>query len=86
MALFGGIIYTWREYLKEVIKMLVSCTALIDNEAQIENLCQCIEILGGKPEVDGCSVGVAYEGNQVTAEKFIELFEHYPFHNITVIE
>ena len=66
--------------------MLVTCTASLDNKLRVENLCQCINILGGKPCVDGYEVKVTYDGNDATAEKFIELFSHYPTHGIFIIE
>ena len=66
--------------------MLVVCNALLDNDMQIENLCQCIKILGGNPQVDGCSVSVTFEGATATAEKFVELFEQYPFHGISTLD
>ena len=66
--------------------MLISCTAILDNDLQIENLCQCIKILGGKPCVEGCAVNLVYEGNNKTAEKFIDLFEQYPVHGVSAIE
>lgn len=66
--------------------MKIYCTAALDNEMQIMNLCQCIEILGGVPVVNKGNVSVDYEGSNATAEKFIELFEHYSRHGISIIE
>ena len=66
--------------------MKVYCTAALDNEQQIMNLCQCIEILGGIPRVNRGEVCVDYEGPKDKAEKFIELFEHYSRHGISTIE
>lgn len=56
------------------------CTAVIDNPVQRDNLCQCIEILGGKPTESGDTISVEYEGPNT--EKFIELFENYTRHEI----
>lgn len=66
--------------MKEVVEMKVICTAVVDNPLQKENLCQCIEILGGVPTVCNDTVCVEYEG--YNTEKFIELFEHYTRHEI----
>lgn len=66
--------------------MVVSCNAIVDNDQQIANLCQCIQILGGVPHVRKNIVCVDYEGDKAKAEKFIELFEHYSRHGITVID
>lgn len=66
--------------------MLISCTAILENDMQMENLCQCIKILGGSPCVDGCEVTLAYEGSKKTADRFIDLFEQYPLHGISTIE
>ena len=60
--------------------MKVICSAVVDNPQQKENLCQCVEILGGVPKCSGDTVCVEYEG--YNAEKFIELFEHYVRHEI----
>ena len=65
--------------------MIVSAVATIYEEAGRENLKQCIEILGGHPIVDGTSVGVDFTGSPKSCEKFIELYEQFPKHNITVI-
>lgn len=60
--------------------MKVICSAVVDNPQQRENLCQCVNILGGVPICSGDTVCVEYEG--IKAEKFIELFEHYTRHEI----
>ena len=60
--------------------MKVICSAVVDNPQQKENLCRCVEILGGVPKCSGDTVYVEYEGHN--AEKFIELFEHYVRHEI----
>ncbi len=62
----------------------VICSAVVDNPQQRENLCDCVNILGGVPIISGNTVCVEYEGAK--AEKFIELFEHYIRHEIRVQE
>lgn len=62
--------------------MDIICTAVLDNNKQIQNLCECIEILGGMPCVSGNTVCVEYHGIKAKAEKFIELFEQYARHGI----
>ena len=66
--------------------MMLSCNAVVDNDQQIANLCQCIEILGGMPRVRRNTVCVDYNGPKDKAEKFIELFEQYSRHGISIIE
>lgn len=58
----------------------VICSAVVDNPQQRENLCQCVNILGGVPRVTGDTVCVEYEG--INTEKFVQLFEHYTRHEI----
>lgn len=65
--------------------MHVICTAMLDNEAQKANLCECVKILGGMPDVSGNTVCVEYDGGNTTAEKFVELFSQYPFHGISTL-
>lgn len=60
--------------------MRIICTAIVENPQQRKNLCQCVGILGGVPNVAGDTVCVEYEG--INTEKFIELFEHYVRHEI----
>lgn len=66
--------------------MKIICTASGLGKPSIENLCQCVEILGGIPQVSGDTVCIEYEGEKPKAEKFIELFEHYVYHGISIIE
>ncbi len=62
--------------------MTVYCVANLDNKDQIDNLCECIKILGGEPIVRFGDVSVDYKGTKAQCEKFIELFEHYHRHGI----
>ena len=62
--------------------MRVICTANVKDDRQKANLCECIGILGGKPIVEGDTIGVEYEGPNATVEKFVELFCHYPIYGI----
>lgn len=64
---------------------MLSCNAVIENKAQRDNLCDCIRILGGVPEVNKDTVSIDYDGPQTTRDKFIELFEQYPRHGISII-
>ena len=66
--------------------MLLTCHARLYDDSQIENLCQCVKILGGKPCVKGNDVSVTYDGSNITADKFVELFENYPVHGVSIIE
>ena len=62
--------------------MLVYAVATIDNPKQRENLCECIEILGGKPNVAFSDVVLDFNGSKEQCDKFIELFEQFPRHGI----
>jgi len=62
--------------------MRVYCVATLDNKAQIDNLCQCIKIIGATPNVCMGDVNVEYEGSKEKCELLIELFEHYTRHGI----
>lgn len=63
-------------------EMKIYCAATLENKMQFDNLCQCIEILGGEPNTSFNDVMLEYEGDRETCESFIELFEHYPHHGI----
>ena len=65
--------------------MRIICTASVENEMQKSNLCECVEILGGKPTISGDTVTVEYEGPTNTANKFSELFEQYVTHGISIL-
>ena len=62
--------------------MRVFCVATLDNQAQIDNLCECISIIGGDPKVCLCEVSVEFEGSKDKCELMIELFEQYTRHGI----
>ena len=66
--------------------MKVYCSANLDNDLQIQNLCQCIEIVGAKPQIHNCEVSVEYSGNKTRCELLIEIFEHYSRHSIFTLE
>lgn len=65
--------------------MEIVCTATMDNNSQVNELCEKIEKLGGKPSVSGVIVTVEYRGRKSHAEKIIELFEVYSRHGIFTI-
>lgn len=62
--------------------MTITCTAIVENPQQRNNLCECIEILGGVPSINKEAVSVTLSRDDAKAEKFIELFEHYVRHEI----
>lgn len=64
--------------------MRVVCIALVENEMQKSNLCQCIKILGGEPSASGNTVCTECNGSISAISKFIELFEQYPIHGIII--
>lgn len=66
--------------------MLTICTALVEDERQRANLCECVEILGGKPIVTDDTVSVEIDAPQETADKFAELFVQYSVHGISTIQ
>ena len=65
--------------------MRVICTAVVEDDRLKANLCECVGILGGKPNISGNTVCIEYEGSDSTAEKFVELFSQYPVHGISMI-
>lgn len=64
----------------------IVCTAIVDNDVQKGNLCECIKILGGKPQVSGNTVSVEFEGTANNISKFIDLFEQYPYYGFSTIQ
>lgn len=71
---------------REVDKMAktITCTAVLDHDLQIENLRQCIEILGGDPIVNQNTVKVTAPYPSEIAERLIMLYEHYWRHTINI--
>lgn len=65
--------------------MRVICTAVVEDERQRDNLCECVGILGGKPQISGNTVCIEYEGPERTATKYMELFEQYPTHGVSIL-
>ena len=62
--------------------MRVSCAAVVPDERQRDNLCQCVRILGAVPVVLGETVSVDYSG--LFAERVVELFSHYSTNQIQI--
>lgn len=65
--------------------MHVVCSVVLEDERLRDNLCQCVNILGGTPSISGNTVCVDYSGSDKTAEKHVELFAQFPNHEIHVI-
>lgn len=62
--------------------MKVYCVATLDNKQQIDNLCECIKIVGAEPKVCVGDVSVEYEGDKEKCELLMEIFEQYSRHGI----
>lgn len=58
---------------------MVQCKAVVW-KGQVDNLVQCIRILGGDPQVHGTEVTVEYTGEKELA--MMDLFSHYTNHEI----
>lgn len=65
--------------------MRVIYAAVVEEPLQLENLVQCIEILGGKARVNGTIVSLEYEGDERQNGKLASLFKQYPHHEINRI-
>lgn len=65
--------------------MHVICTAMVDDDRSRQNLCECVKILGQRPQVSGKTVCVDYDGLNRTADKLVDVFSQFPCHEITVI-
>lgn len=65
--------------------MCIICTAVVKDDADREFLCDCVEALGGKPNVSGNTVCVEYNGEDEDAKQFARLFGQYPSHGICTI-
>lgn len=62
---------------------MVRCKAVVQ-EAQRENLIECINILGGVPVIHRDEVSVEYSGDKEAT--MIELFEQYTRHEIQILQ
>lgn len=61
---------------------MIKLVAVVENPEQRENLRKCINILGVAPCIYKDVVCMHCPEQDVRADKFIELFEHYPRHEI----
>lgn len=65
--------------------MIIYCNAIVENPIQQANLIQCIELIGGTPEIAGDKISVDFKGCEDECEIMMSLFENYVRHNITII-
>lgn len=65
--------------------MRLTCTAIVNDTRQIDNLCQCIEIVGAEFSVKGNTVYADFTGDKETGEKLMKLFEQYPVHGMSIL-
>lgn len=65
--------------------MNVICTAVVEDERQRLNLCECVSILGIRPVVSGDTVCAEFTGAQSTADKLIELFSQFDVHGTVAV-
>ena len=65
--------------------MRLTCTAIVDDPRQIDNLCECIDIIGAEYSVKGNAVYADFIGDKKTGDKLIELFDQYPIHGISIL-
>lgn len=65
--------------------MKCKCSAVIDNQAQMQNLAECVHILGGDLHVVGNTGWVDVEGTTEEIDKYIQLFENYTRHTIATL-
>lgn len=61
---------------------MIKLVAIVENPQQRENLRQCINILGVAPCIHKDVVCMHCSEQDVQMDKFIELFEQYPRHEI----
>lgn len=66
--------------------MIISFCAVVGDERQRKNLCDCVGILGAKAETNDDTVYVDFEGPKETAEKLMELFKQYRFNGFSIID
>ena len=65
--------------------MKIRCSAVVENDMQLKNLCQCVRMLGGRPiKTSDDTVSVEYEGIKERVDKFASLFENYFHHEISI--
>ena len=65
--------------------MKLFCTAIVSEPQQMDNLCQCVKIIGATPDVHGDTVYVDFAGERETGQKLIDLFQQYPLHGISIV-
>lgn len=75
----------YREGGKNMAKIM-TCIAVLDNDILIENLRECIEILGGSPIVGQNTVKVTAPYPSDLASNLLLLYEQYWRHEITISE
>lgn len=65
--------------------MRILCSAVVEDPRKRDNLCECIEIIGGDSSVMGNKVYADYKGDEETAKKLMALFSQYHIHGISII-
>lgn len=66
--------------------MKVVCTACVPEEKKRQNMVDCVRIIGAEATVEGDTIYVEYDGNIYISDKLIALFQHYPYHGISIMD
>lgn len=62
----------------------MTCAAVLDNDVQIDNLCECVRILGGEPVQNHNVVEVTAPYPSELASHLLLLYENYWRHEVTI--
>lgn len=65
--------------------MKVICNATVGNDQQMDNLCECVKIVGADFYIKGNTVFAEFEGEQERGELLVDIFRQYPFHGISIL-
>lgn len=65
--------------------MKVMCNATVPDEKQMQNLGECISIVGADFYIKGNTVFAEYEGAEEKGELLVDIFRQYPFHGVSIL-
>lgn len=65
--------------------MRVLCNATVLDDQQKSNLCECLRVLQADYYTKGYKVFAEFEGSREKGELLVGLFQHFPFHGISVL-
>lgn len=65
--------------------MRVICNATLGDPRQIENLCECIKVVGADYYIKDNTVYAEFDGLREKGELLVSIFRNYPDHGVSIL-